>query len=311
MEKQNKVAPGVGVGKEGVQSPSPSSLDNPKKAEPAFRIYKARETERYLNALFYGDYGVGKSYLAATSSEVPRMKSVLYINAEGGDASVEHFDIDLVDIGNYSQFARVHEFLRLHCKLRNLYAKNKDPEARTRLIKLQATFMGIEEESIKEPTLYYTVVVDTLTEVHKYCMYQLLGVKIGEFALDVAPDNPEIADWGRSAEMIRLLVRTFRDLPMNTIFICARDDVQDHTKKFHYAPLLPGKLSKEIRGFFDVVGYMAAVATEGGDMLRRLWLTPGNTFHAKHRFKDFQERYMDNPTMADLAKYRLKDLNEK
>ncbi len=282
------------------------SLEKPPKAKPAFSIYRSKQIERYLNILLYGDYGVGKSYLAATASLVPKMNKVLYINAEGGDASVEHFDLDIVDIQSYSQFARVHEFLKLHCKFRDEYRKGSE-EARQKLIRLEAMFRGEEVDDIVEPTLYNTVVADTLTEIQKYCMYQLLGIRVGEFALDISPDIPEIGDWGRSAEMIRLLVRTFRDLPMNVIFVCARDDAQDQHKRFHYAPMLPGKLSKEIRGFFDVVGYLVAAPTEGGDMLRRLWLEPGQTFHAKNRFVGFDGRYIDNPSMMDLAKFRLID----
>jgi hypothetical protein len=136
-------------------------------------------------------------------------------------------------------------------------------------------------------------------------MYQLLGIKIGEFELDIPPDQPEWSEWGKSAEMIRLLVRSFRDLPIHTIFVCARGEEQDQTKRYHYAPLLPGKLANEIQGFFDTVGFMVAGPMEGGGMLRRLWLEPGQTFKAKNRFTNFKGSYLDNPTMADLMKLSM------
>lgn len=290
------------------QAPKPNPAPVARPAIPAFAIVPARKRRRYLNMLVYGDYGVGKSFLIATASEVAEMRGVLYISAEGGDLTVEDFDIDVVSVYNYGQFARVHEFLRLHCKFRDMYKdgdKEQKTEAKAKLIKLQSMFTGVPIEEIQEPQLYYTVCVDSLSEVQKYCMYQLLGIKIGEFALDTEPETPQWSEWGKSAEMIRLLVRSFRDLPMNALFVCARSEEQDHQKKFHYKPLLPGKLANEVQGFFDVVGYYIAAPTEGGEIHRRLYLEPGQTFQAKNRFRDFTDRYIDNPSMADLAKYRL------
>jgi len=279
--------------------------EKPKPARPAFKIESAKKRKRYGNYLFYGDYGVGKSTLAATACEVPEMRYVIYINAEGGDESIKDFDIDLVDVNNFSQFARVHEFLRIHCQLRDRYLNSDDAEARKKLIQYESALKDVPEEEIEEPILYNTVCIDTLTEVQKYCMYQLLGIEVGKYALDLAPESPQWDEWGKSAEMIRLLVRSFRDLPMHTLFVCGRGMEQDHQKRFHYFPLLPGKLANEVQGFFDVVGYMVAAPTEGEEMHRRLWLEPGQTFRAKNRFRDFDGRYIDSPSMADLAKLTL------
>ena len=282
--------------------------ENPKAAKPAapaFKIESAKKRKRFGNYLFYGDYGVGKTTLAASASEVPEMKNVIFINAEAGDESIKHLDIDIVNISNYSQFARVHEYLRLHCKYRDAWLNDKDKGAYDKLVQYEATLKGAEVEDVGEPTIYHTVVIDSLTEVQKYCMYQLLGIQVGEWALDMAPDSPEWGEWNRSAEMIRLLVRTFRDLPLHTIFVCGQASEQDHQKKYHRQPLLPGKLANEVQGFFDVVGYMVAGPTEGGEMHRRLWITPGETYRAKHRFVGFDGKYIDHPSMADLAKLKL------
>lgn len=298
MEGQDKVAKTGGV-KPVVQSEQKPVI---KQAKPAFTIQSSKKRTRYLNAIFYGDYGVGKSTLIATASEVPEMGHMLFINAEAGDEAVADFDVDIVDVSNFAQFARVHEYLRLHCKLRDEFVKDKNEEARKKLIKYEALLKGMEEDEIEEPTLYYSVGVDSLTEVQKYCMYQLLGITVGEHALDLSPENPQWGEWGQNSEMIRLLVRSFRDLPMHALFVCARSQEQDHQKRYHYNLLLPGKLANEVQGFFDVVGYLVAAPTEGGEMTRRLWLEPGQTFKAKNRFRHFEGRYIDNPTMADLIK---------
>lgn len=322
MEKENKVAAPV-VSPTATAATAATATAAPiQPAAPAFRIEASRQRRRYLNGLFYGDYGVGKTTLVATASEVPSMRAVLYVNAEGGDASIESFDLDTVTVSNYAQFARVHDFLRVHCKLRDIYLAAEDykgasaatrEEARLKLLKHEAHFRGVDPAALSkaEPTLYHTVIIDTLTEVQKYCMYQLLGIRVGEFALDSVPDAPELSEWNRAAEMIRILIRSYRDLSINALFVCARDESQDQQKRYHYAPMLPGKLGREVRGFFDVVGYMVAALTEGGEVHRRLWLEPGQTFHAKNRFRSFTERYIDNPSMADLAKYALKAPNER
>lgn len=286
-----------------VKKPSPGEVQA---AGPAFGIQSSKERKKYSNSLFYGVAGVGKTTLAATASLLPGMRSVMYLNAEGGDESIiETYDYDNVDISSFRQFARLMEYLQVHCKLRDMWANRKDAEARTKLIKYEAYFKGVEPEEIKEPTLYYTIIVDSLTEVQKYCMYQLLGIQIGKMALDVAPAPPEFAEWNRSAEMIRLLVRTLRDLPIHTIFITGCTEEQDESKRYHYAPALPGKMANEILGFFDTVGFLTSRMTEGGEILRRLWLEPGPNFKAKNRFRNFEGRYLDNPAMGDLLKYSL------
>ena len=265
----------------------------------AFTIRRSKKKHRYYNGLIYGEYGVGKSTLAAQASQVDEMRDVLYCNIESGDSSVEHMDLDFVDITSYRQFARVHEFLRRHCMARDAYAEGA-PGAKEELLKLERLFK--QDPDITEPVLYRTVILDTLTEVQKYCMYQLLGITVGEFALDMEPDNPQFAEWGRSAEMIRLLVRSFRDLPINVIFVAAKQSEQDERKRYHYKPALPGKLADEVQGFLDFVGYyVAAPATEGGEIQRRLFLTPGQTYQAKNRFPDFKATFLDNPSMRDIA----------
>lgn len=249
----------------------------------------------YLNLLVYGDFGVGKTQLAASAQDVAEMRNVLFIDVESGGRTIEgRADIDVVRVEEFSQFARVAEYLRAHCVAR-------DAKDQVKLKKLETTVRGVELPGPAKE--YHTVVVDSLTEVQKYCMYQLLGVKVGECALDVGPESPQYAEWNKSTEMIRLLVRTFRNLRMHTIFVCSRSEDQDERKQYFYTPALPGKLSNEVQGFFDAVGYyVSGVATEGTTIQRRIFLSPGRNFKAKNRFAKWQGTYVDNPTMSDLYK---------
>lgn len=271
------------------QTPTPDQTSKPK----PFKLSSTKSVERYLKMMIYGDYGTGKTTFAGSSEDVKGMKDVLVIDAESGNLSLANRNIDVIPVREYSQFARVHEFLRLHCKYRD--EKNKEA-----LIKLETMF---RDEEVATPKVWRTVVIDSLSEVQKYCMYQLLGIKIGEQKLDLLPDSPEFKEWGQSAEMIRLLVRSFRDLPMNVIFVCSQRVEQDEQKKMHYGPALPGKLANEVQGFLDVVGYLAVdnrQTQEGLITTRRLFIQPSKVYQAKNRLTQAPVAYIDDPTMQKL-----------
>jgi hypothetical protein len=158
---------------------------------------------------------------------------------------------------------------------------------------------------IPEPKKFKTVITDSLTEAQKYCMYQILGIDPLKQKLDAEPDAAQFQDWGKSREMIQFLIRRYRDLPINSIFICSRGAEQDVRKQFHYEPMLPGKLSGDARGLVDLVGYLDKIPQEGGTIVRRLYLEggfyAGAHIAAKHRFGSaLKGLWVDNPTMATL-----------
>jgi hypothetical protein len=136
-------------------------------------------------------------------------------------------------------------------------------------------------------------------------MYQLLGIDPMKQKLDSEPDAAQFAEWGKSREMIQFLIRRYRDLPINSLFICGRDSEQDVRKQFHYYPMLPGKLAGDARGLVDIVGYLDMLPQEGGNVVRRLYLVGGfyggAHMAAKHRFGSaLKGLWVDNPTMKTL-----------
>jgi hypothetical protein len=283
-------------------------------AQGMFTISNASR-QRYLKMLIYGDFGVGKTTLVTGAQDIAEMADVLIIDAESGTMVIDNRDdIDVVTISTYQQFARVYDYLRIHCKYRDegdleklaameIKLKGLDPE-KAQSPEEETDILGAIEAIRAKPKRYRTVIIDSLTEVQKYAMYQLLGVDIsGNIVLDVPPDNPQFKEWGQSAEMIRLLVRCFRNLPMHSLFVCSRTEDQDDRKRMFYVPAMPGKLSNEIQGFMDVVGfYTMSLGTDNQTQIRRLYLTPSQQWKAKHRFKNFTGAYIDNPSMLDLLK---------
>jgi len=129
---------------------------------------------------------------------------------------------------------------------------------------------------------YKTVVLDSLTETQKKSMDGILE-KSGN-------EKPSIADWGTNIETIRKMVRAFRDLPINVIFISLEQVEKDEiTGTVIRMPGLQGKtLPAEIMGYVDIVGYMVAQeqidkATSVKSIIRLIRVQPGTNVSAKDR----------------------------
>lgn len=312
---------------------------------PMMGLRPIESVYNWMNALFYGAYGDGKTYLAGTAALVPEMRDILYISLEGGEKTLrdvmklcrEH-KIDpscimVMPIQSYRQFAQSYETLKHHvayrdannlsglrkieCQLRGVEMLEKigwqptstDPAAVVKEMSnaiLQLSGNGEKlAELIPEPKKFRTVIIDSLTEAQKYCMYQILGIDPLTQKIDAEPDSAEWKDWGSSREMIQFLVRRFRDLDIHTVFVAAVDEDQDAKKKWYFMPMLPGKLSKDVQGLVDVVGFIKKIPLEGGKVIRRLFLEGGEyggaVVAAKHRFgRNLQGQYVDNPTMQTL-----------
>jgi len=279
------------------------------------------ESFSWMNALFYGDFGVGKTWLAGSAVLAEEMRDILYISLEGGEKSLREIaklckkmDINpnkhilVIPVQNYKQYSYIYEFMKLHVQFR-------DSNDLVSLRKLEGQIKGfapgdLQDEKkmaalIPEPKKFRTVITDSLTEAQKYCMYQLLGIDPLKQKLDAEPDAAQFSEWGKSREMIQFLVRRYRDLPVNSLFICGRDFEQDARKQFHYEPMLPGKLSGDVRGLVDVVGYLDKIPQDGGTIIRRLYLEGGfyggAHIAAKHRFGSaLKGLWIDNPTMTTL-----------
>jgi hypothetical protein len=276
--------------------PAPAPAPEPvrRTATPLFTISNVATAQRYLKALIYGGYGTGKTTLAATAEDVPDMQSTIFIDAEGGTMSIGHRnDIDFMRISNLKQMGQIHKYLQRHCQLRDA----GDVQG---MAKLEAVFRGSKPE---KPKQYRTVVIDSLTEVHKYVMNQLMRVNIGEQDLDLEPEQAQWQEWGKGSEMLRNLVRSFRDLPMHVIFVCSEQNKTENVNNQQRdvkMPNLSGKLAGEVQGFMDLVGYLAVAYDDKGNVRRRLFIQPRPEFQAKNRFSRSQVGFISDPTMATI-----------
>lgn len=275
---------------------------------PPFRIGMRQDDSRYLNILVYGKHGVGKTTLLASAADVPQMLGILFIDAESGEQAIEdnpritnnvHLIENRIRVTTFKQVAQIHDYLVQYCKDRDAHPQNTK-----RMIDYEAAFRGISPSEITEPTIYRTVMLDSITEMEKYNMYALLGTNVDKIPTGESGEI-DVAQWDefrKNNQMIQIALRRFRDLPMNFLAAAAEQYVQDENKRQIWSPALTGKLSNQVQGFFDIVGYMRAESKADGGRYRRMYVDPTGNWAAKNRRAIFKGSYFDDPNMLSIMK---------
>jgi len=302
-----------GQAAEANQQPNPANAD-PTKSQNAlqavsapFQIQTSHQRQRWLKFLVYAKHGVGKTELASSAIDVPQMRDVLVIDAEKGDTTIEdnpriknaHL-LHNIPITTFKQVAYIQEFLTAYCK-----ARDENNVAKMKQLYCSVTGLDPAQVEDKDVPRYRTVILDSLTEIEVYCTYGILNINPTKVMRDGDMDVAGWPEFRKNNEMVKLLVRAFRDLPMNVIFVCAEAYTQDEQKKFHYTPALTGKLSAQVQGFVDIVGWLTTGALQEGQIEapRRLYVQPvsgGPKFDAKNRRPVWRNAFFDNPSMKTI-----------
>lgn len=191
------------------------------------KLQKLGDMEQRINAIIYGNPGVGKTRLCASADKVPAMRKVLLLDVDGGALSGKdtYPNVEKLPITRWSQIEAVYQDLA----------------------------SGMDHG-------FQTVILDTGTEAQKYDQAAVMAkaVKAAEAKGEVRDaEVPAFREWGITTEHFRRMVRLYRDLPLNFFMtLHVKDDKDDMTGKVRKVPDLPGKLARQIAGFFDVVLYM-------------------------------------------------------
>lgn len=184
-------------------------------------VTPVRQRSPFLNFLIYGDSGAGKTTLAGSADEVPSMRPVLFIDVEGGTESLRNTypSVEVLRVTTWREMQEVYNVLH----------------------------SGRHE--------YSTVVLDSLTEIQKFNMYNVMADLIQDKP-HMDPDIPGMREWGKNIEQLRRFVRGFRDLKMNTIFTAlVRTDKDPKTGTMSMKPSMSGKVADEVAAFLDIVLY--------------------------------------------------------
>lgn len=272
---------------------------------PAFQISPALETQSYLKCLVYGEAGSGKTWLCGTSLQIDSMHDVLLINADQGELTLttepelkDHLgSLATVQCTSWREFARVYDFLKLHCKLRQADDENG-------LKELQDKYMG-EGSAKKRLYKFKTVIIDSISEVEAFSMSTAMGVEV-DGALDEEMPTSSWDEIRQNRSNILRLARQFRDLPMHILLTAGRSLREDQTtKKSAIMPDLTGSLREKLPHYMDLVGYLTVNMTTKNEervIVRRMYVQPIGRWIAKCRFASYREQWFDNPTMPEVLK---------
>lgn len=242
-----------------------------KKTLAGLPIAAVQERGAFFNFLIYGESGTGKTTLAGSADDVPAMRPVLFIDIEGGTESLRHSypNVQTVRVMNWKQMQEV-------------YNELADGDHGFR-----------------------TVVLDSLTEIQKFNMYNIM-TDLTQKRPDLDPDVPGMREWGKNLEQMRKYIRAFRDLEMHTIFTALNmTDKDQKTGITTMQPMLSGKLAKEAAAFLDVVGYYYVKQIgDGGDAeFKRLLLTQKTDAQVAKDRSGKLPMIVESPTMRSIYDY--------
>jgi len=228
-------------------------------------IAPVSEKSNKIKALFYGDFGVGKTCFAASSP----------------NPMVIDFEQSSFSLGNHPEFREVPVMTCKSYKQMNYLADK------------------IEEGHFKE---IETFICDTFSELQNIDLdaivkkAALTDASRNEF-LPIGPDYNE------NTERMRQLARRFRDMDKHFIMLTHfKEEKEEATGRLYVRPNLTPKLSGTIGRMTHIIGYMTA--TGEGETRRRLMQTqPTEKVTAKSRIGGLPN-VLINATFEDILKAR-------
>ena len=217
-----------------------------------------------VKMLVCGDRGVGKTVFSCS------VDRTIFIDVEGGSLSIQKRIKDKkVARKRFDTFDEIEEFVR-----------------------------GLREKGSKADTL----VIDSITELQK----KLMDSMVAQHPEVKRPygDGLTVGDWGYNTERMRRFIRMARDLDMNVIFTAlAMDEKNEMTGAVKTLPKMSSKLSADVCGYVDIVGYLYVdnATDEDGESVpvRRMLVQPVGMYYAKDR-SGALGNVIDNPTFPGI-----------
>lgn len=258
------------------------------------------EKEEFVNALWVGDSGTGKTTAVA---HMANLGPTIFINAEGGlkRGPLKRMGVDVTNIQVLPADAN---------ELSYSYLEDLYWELAARLA--------------EDPDAIAGIVWDSITEIHQKVLRNVVDYQLkraesrGESRIKnaVAGDMlneffTDMGDYGVMTEQMRLLLRRYRDLPCHfAVTALERRDTDDDGRVVYRAAVTPA-LAKDLHGYMDITAVTSVMEVDdGGDDDEYVALTrPIGKYRGKDRFKVLPKR-MVNPTFDRVVRYVAGSLDE-
>lgn len=234
------------------------------------KVQPVQARSSFLNILVYGKSGVGKTTFAGSADAVPALRPVIVVDIEGGTESLRNSypGVETVRVTTWKEMQQVYNTL----------------------------YEGKHE--------YRTVVLDSLTEIQKFNMYNIMHDLVA-LKPDIDPDIPDMRMWGKNIEQLRRFIRGFRDLPMNTVFTAlVKEDKDSKTGAITMKPMMSGKLADETAAFLDIVTYMYVKQVSKDDevVTKRLMLTQATESQVAKDRSGRLPTIIESPDLGEMYK---------
>lgn len=256
----------------------------------------------YLKMLVYAQGGIGKTVLAATSSQLDG--DTLFISAERGTKSIrlkkwaERINLEkihVVGMDNFIDFNDYYEFLYDHVEMVKQYDRYRKSGDNTNASKILESIWKQQSDEVRKkgemPRIYRTVVIDSLTEVQRRSLDRIVDTRTGQVnpgsitrGVKFESNRTTLQDYGDNTQQMRKLVRAFRDLDMNVIFTALESEIQDEmTGKVTVRPALTDKLWQDVNGYVDIVARIFTTTNKEKQTVRKIAFQPYANYTAKDR----------------------------
>lgn len=251
------------------------------------------DTDDFLNVLYWGREGSGKTTHALSMALVPHPGKIVVINIEGG-------------------------LKKLALQKRGIPTDRiviwPKPGTRVTFPMLEALHKKMLWDLQQDPNAYQGLVVDSVTENSALFREDATQARYRRTeARNMEYDDTFIdrADYGVQTDQMQRILRRFRDLPCH--FVATALERYDEDQKM-YGPAVNPALAGSILGYVDLALYTKAsqASVENNDDLVaefRAATRPSNSWRAKDRF-DALPHVMANPTFPRVLAYVTGDLVE-
>jgi len=207
-------------------------------------LTKAKDFKgKFIKALIYGLSGVGKTHLGAS------IPDALHILGESQG---------LMTIRSVNPEAEVWVL--------NEDGKATDETMRKELID---ALHYLRENKDK----YNAVVIDSLTEIYTFVL--------GQITKKNGRGIPDTDDYVETNGVCINIVKSFRDLDMNVLFICLGDEKMDKEKNLFMRPALSPKFNNMVTGCVNIVGYMYSRLNKEGNVGRKVLFQESQRYQTK------------------------------